>query len=82
MTNLEDILYHVDHNEVAEEIALMLTDQDIPTYDMFEDLVINYDAGSPDFKAGMDKALEIIIWRTVPDLAKYIKETCTVEGNL
>ena len=71
---MKEILYKVDNDVVAEEMANMLMDSDINTYDMFEDLVTAYADGNEDFRKGMNKALETLIWRNLPDLVKYMEE--------
>ena len=73
---MRELLYKVDNDKVAEEMTAMLTDPDILTYDMFEDLVIAYTNGNTDFRKGIDKALEILIWRNMENLAEYMEENC------
>ena len=78
---MKEILYKVNHNKVAEEMTEMLTDPDISTYDMFEDLVVAYENGNEDFRKGMDKALVILVWRNLPEIAKYMEENCTSDSE-
>lgn len=79
MTFNESILYEVDYDKAADEMTAMLTDTDIPTYDMFEDLVVAYVNGNEDFRKGMNKALEVLIWKNMEELVKYIKANCAEE---
>ena len=74
--SMRELLYKVDNDKVAEEMTAMLTDPDILTYDMFEDLVIAYTENNSDFRKGIDKALEILIWRNMENLAEYMKKNC------
>lgn len=71
-----DMLYKVNNDLVAEEMTYMLTDTEIKTYDMFEDLVTAYHYGNEDFRKGMDKVLEILLWKNMEQIAKHIKENC------
>lgn len=78
---MEDILNKVDNDAVAEEMTAMLTDTEISTYDMFEDLVIAYDKGNEDFRKGMDKALEILVWKNLPEIVEHMKKNCIKDGE-
>lgn len=77
VVNMTEILYKVDNDAVEEQMTAMLTDPDIPTYDMFEDLVTAYDAGNEDFRKGMDKALETLVWKSLPEIVEYMKTNCS-----
>ena len=70
---MKEILYKVDNNAVAEEMSAILMDPDIPTYDMFEYLVVAYENGNEDFRKGMDKALIILTWKNLPELVEHMK---------
>ena len=76
---MKELLYKVNNDAVAEKMTEMLTDPEISTYDMFEDLVLAYENGNEDFRKGMDKALEILVWTTLPEIAKYAEEHCLKE---
>ena len=76
---MTEVLLKIDTDMAAEQMTQMLMDENISTYDMLEDLVLAYDNGNDDFKAGMDKALGIIIWKDLPDLVKYMQEHCKAE---
>lgn len=71
---MKEILYEVDHNKVGEEMAALLMDEDIKTYDMFEELVVAYENGSDEFKAGMDSALSTLIWKDMHELVEHMKK--------
>ena len=71
-----DIMDRVDKYLVAEEMTEMLMDTNITTYDMFEDLLIAYRNGNEDFRKGMDKALETLVWKDMTDIVKYMEENC------
>lgn len=73
---MEEVLYKVDHEAVAEEMSMMLMDTDISTYDMFEDLVVAYEHGSEEFRKGMDKALETLLWKNMEEIVKHMEENC------
>lgn len=73
---MRKLLHKVDNDKVAELITEMLTDTNVTTYDMFEDLVIAYDNGNASFREGMDKALETLLWYNMNDIAKKVKEDC------
>lgn len=78
---MEDILNKVDNDAVAEEMTAMLTDTEISTYDMFEDLVIAYNNGNEDFRKGMDKTLEILVWKNLPEIVEHMKKNCLKDGE-
>lgn len=71
---MKEILYQIDHNKAGEEMSSMLMDEEISTYDMFEDLITAYESGNADFKAGMDKALQILIWKNMEELVEHMKK--------
>lgn len=71
---MKEILYEIDHTKAGEAMCALLMDADITTYDMFEDLVVAYEGGNDDFKAGMNKAMQILIWKNMQELVDYIKE--------
>ena len=73
---MEEILYKVDHEAVGEEMSMMLMDTDISTYDMFEDLVVAYKHGGEEFRKGMDKALEVLLWKNMAEIVKHMEENC------
>lgn len=68
-----------DKMMVGEAMAKFLMDEDIKTYDMFEDLAYAYtnaDGNSAEvFRAGMDKACRILLRKSVAEVASdVIKE--------
>lgn len=73
---MTEILYKVDNNAVCEQMTAMLMDTEISTYDMFEDLVVAYDKGNEDFRKGMDKALEILVWKNLPEIIEHMEKYC------
>lgn len=79
VADMTEVLYKVDNDAVEEQMTAMLTDPDISTHDMFEDLVTAYDAGNEDFRKGMDKALETLIWKNLPEIVEYMETNCSLE---
>ena len=73
---MNEILYKVNHNKVAELMSELLMDTNVTTYDMFEDLVVAYENGNEDFRKGMDKALETLLWYNMNDIVEKVKEEC------
>ena len=71
---MKEIIYKVDHGIAAREMSDMLMDDTIPTYDMFEDLVVAYENGNEDFRKGMDKTLTILLWKNMAEICEYMKE--------
>lgn len=59
---LKESLYKVDNDAVADAMNMLLTDPDIPTYDMYEDLVTAYINGNNDVRNGIDLALKALLW--------------------
>jgi hypothetical protein len=79
MTNLKELLNNVDHDKVAKGMAALLTDPDVQTYDMFENIVIDYTNGSEDFRKGMDKMFEILTWSNLEAFVTMVRESCIKE---
>lgn len=77
---MREILLKVDNDIVGKEMADMLMDTDISTYDMFEDLVTAYDNGNEDYRKGMNEALKILLWKDLPDIVEYMKEKAIKEA--
>lgn len=73
---MEAMLYEVDNDKVADLMSDMLMDTNVTTYDMFEELVVAYHSGNEDFRKGMDKALETLLWYNMNDIANKVKEEC------
>lgn len=69
-----EILDNLDEDAVAEEMAAILMDTNIPTYDMFDDLVMAYENGNDDFRKGMNEVLMIITYKNVPELVEHMKK--------
>lgn len=76
MSEMKEMLYHVDHEAVGGEMVDILMDDDVKTYDMFEDLVTAYTDEKADssFRAGMDKALEILTWMNMNSIAERMQQ--------
>lgn len=66
----------LNRDEVGEQMATYLLDTDVQTIDMFEDLMYAYNNGSEEFKAGIDKACEILLWKNMQEISKEILEKC------
>lgn len=81
MTFNEKILYKVDNDKVAEEISEMLMDTEIPTYDMFENLVVAYVNGNDDFRKGMDSALTTLVWKNMEEIVDTVKANCLIKED-
>lgn len=73
---MRDLLNKVNHDEVAALMTELLTDEEVQTYDMFENIVDAYEAGNEDFRKGMDKMFEILTWNNLDELTKKIRERC------
>lgn len=73
---MRDLLNKVNHGEVAALMTELLTDEEVQTYDMFENIVDAYEAGNEDFRKGMDKMFEILTWNNLDELTKKIRERC------
>ena len=73
---MRDLLSKVNHGEVAALMTELLTDEEVQTYDMFENIVDAYEAGNEDFRKGMDKMFEILTWKNLDELTKKIRERC------
>ena len=73
---MEAMLYEVDNDKVANLMSDMLMDTDVTTYDMFEELVVAYNGGNEDFRKGMDKALETLLWYNMNDIVSKVKDEC------
>ena len=64
-----------DYKAVAEVMFQILTDEEVLTYDMMEDIALAYTADkSDDFRAGFDKACSILTWLSAAGIAKKILE--------
>ena len=61
---LRELLNKVNHDSVALEMAEMLSDPDVQTYDMFEDIVDAYEVGDESFRKGMEKMFQILTWKS------------------
>ncbi len=66
----------LNRDEAGEQMATYLLDTDVKTIDMFEDLMYAYNNGSEEFKAGIDKACEILLWKNLQEIAEEILEGC------
>ncbi len=54
----------------AEGIAGMLMDDGVSTSDMLEEIAVSYSADkSEDFRAGFDRACQIFLWKSAPEIA-------------
>lgn len=76
INEMEAMLYEVDNDKVANLMSDMLMDTDVTTYDMFEELVVAYRGGNEDFRKGMDKALETLLWYNMNDIVSKVKDEC------
>ncbi len=78
---MKSVLKAVDYDLAAEKMAEFLTDPEIGTYDMFEDLVCAYTAEntSDEYRAGMDKVLTILTWKSMEEIAQQMKD-CAVSA--
>lgn len=77
MTDLMELLNKVDHNEVAELMANYLTDPNVQTYDMFENIATDYTKGNEDFRKGMDRMFEILTWHKLEVFVNAVENYCT-----
>ena len=73
---VRDLLNKVNHDEVAVLMTELLTDEEVQTYDMFENIVDAYESGNEDFRKGMDKMFEILTWNNLDELTNKIRERC------
>ncbi len=73
---MRDLLNKVNHDEVAVLMTELLTDEEVQTYDMFENIVDAYESGNEDFRKGMDKMFEILTWNNLDELTNKIRERC------
>lgn len=80
MENLKELLYKVNHDKVAEMISEMLTDEDVKTYDMFENIACAYTDGNEDFRKGMEKMFEILTWSNLEGFVDRVKDFCLKEN--
>lgn len=71
---VKEILREIDETMSAAEMCNLLIDEKVTTNDMFEELVVAYDKGNEDFKAGMDKVLQILIWKDMQELVEHMKK--------
>lgn len=61
--------------QIGEKMAGLLMDQDVNTFEMFENLLNAYVLGEygnerdEAFRAGLDKACDILLWKSVQDVA-------------
>ena len=74
ITELKESLYKVDNNAVADEMNCMLTDPEVSTYDMYEDLVNAYVNGNDDVRKGMDLALRALTWYDMHGVYNNVKD--------
>lgn len=65
-----------NYEAVGEVMAGLLMDQDVTTYDMWEEISTAYQtAESESFRRGMDKMAQILLWKNVNEIAiKICKE--------
>ena len=73
---LRELLGIVDKDAVAEKMTAALTDPEVPTYDMFEDIIYDYRHGSEEFRKGMEKMFEILTDKSLNDFVQDIADTC------
>jgi hypothetical protein len=60
-------------DEVANVMWTLLTDEDVKTYDMLEDLAYAYmNAKDESFREGMDKACTVLLWHTVAGVCQKV----------
>ena len=71
---VKEILREIDEGMSAAEMCNLLMDEKVTTNNMFEELVVAYDKGNDDFKAGMDKVLQILIWKDMQELVDHMKK--------
>ncbi len=67
-------LYDNEPEGTAALIAGLLQDEDVKTTDMFECLAYAYIKGSDEFRRGMDKAMTILLWKNMQDVANEVME--------
>ncbi len=63
---------NVDYNKAAEVMNELLYDEGNSTYKMFNDLVGAYLDKSDEFKAGFDRACEILVANNMKGIAQKI----------
>lgn len=62
-----------NRNAVAEEMAEMLRDEYVTTYDMISSIELEYtEDKSDDYRAGFDRACQILLWKSAPEIAQDI----------
>ena len=76
MANLEQLKMLRENEPFGADdiIGNMCQDEDVYSKDMFEELTRAYLNGSDEFKHGMDKAMTILLWKDMQDIADKIQE--------
>ena len=79
--NLEQLskLRDNEPKEADNLICKLLTDEEVNCKDMFENLVTAYLKGSDEFRQGIDKACEILLWKNVQEIADMAEQLLTEE---
>lgn len=68
-------------DQIAEKMAQLLMDPNTKTLDMFEELLNAYvlceygDERDEAFRAGLDKACTILLWKNVQEIAEEVLES-------
>ena len=66
--------------KIGEEMAGLLMDENVNTFDMFEELLNAYVLGEygddrdEAFRAGLDKACTILLWKNVQEIANEMEK--------
>lgn len=61
-------------NKAPEVMSELLTDPATTTYTMYEDLMYAYISGTDEFKAGLDKAVEIMLWYNLQEVSEKVEK--------
>ena len=73
------------HKNIPAGAALrmneLLQDEAVKPTDMFEELAGAYLDGSDEFKHGMDRAMNILLWHDMQDVADMIEKLTQEEGK-